>query len=107
MKKTIADALELKLRCEGTGGNEVGYWTNPSEAVIASPSTDSGQAQARQSILFSVVSNPEFLKEDAAIDDFNRPDRIVIGADDEQAIKVMRDMYAPFLRNHEGGRCVL
>lgn len=50
---------------------------------------------------FSVVSNPEFLKEGAAIDDFNRPDRIVIGADDEDAIHVMRDMYAPFQRNHE------
>ena len=50
---------------------------------------------------FSVVSNPEFLKEGAAIDDFNRPDRIVVGAEDEQAIKVMRDMYAPFQRNHD------
>jgi UDPglucose 6-dehydrogenase len=50
---------------------------------------------------FSVVSNPEFLKEGSAIDDFNRPDRIVIGAEDERAIKVMRDMYAPFQRNHD------
>ena len=50
---------------------------------------------------FSVVSNPEFLKEGAAIDDFNRPDRIVIGAEDDQAIKVMREMYAPFQRNHD------
>lgn len=50
---------------------------------------------------FSVVSNPEFLKEGAAIDDFNRPDRIVIGAEDEQAIKVMSEMYAPFQRNHD------
>ena len=50
---------------------------------------------------FSVVSNPEFLKEGAAIDDFNRPDRIVVGAEDERAIKVMRDMYAPFQRNHD------
>ena len=50
---------------------------------------------------FSVVSNPEFLKEGAAIDDFNRPDRILIGAEDEQAIKVMREMYAPFQRNHD------
>jgi len=50
---------------------------------------------------FSVVSNPEFLKEGAAIDDFNRPDRIVIGAEDEQAIRVMREMYAPFQRNHD------
>ncbi len=50
---------------------------------------------------FSVVSNPEFLKEGSAIDDFNRPDRIVIGAEDEQAIKVMQEMYAPFQRNHD------
>lgn len=50
---------------------------------------------------FSVVSNPEFLKEGAAIDDFNRPDRIVIGAEDEQGINVMREMYAPFQRNHD------
>ena len=52
-------------------------------------------------IEFSVVSNPEFLKEGAAIDDFNRPDRIVVGAEDERAIHVMRDMYAPFQRNHD------
>jgi len=50
---------------------------------------------------YSVVSNPEFLKEGAALEDFNRPDRIVIGAEDQQAIKIMRDMYAPFQRNHD------
>lgn len=50
---------------------------------------------------FSVVSNPEFLKEGAALDDFNRPDRIVIGAEDERGIEVMREMYAPFQRNHD------
>jgi len=47
------------------------------------------------------VSNPEFLKEGAAVDDFMRPDRIVVGADDEQAILLMRALYAPFQRNHE------
>jgi len=52
-------------------------------------------------LTFSMVSNPEFLKEGAAIDDFNRPDRIVIGAEDEASIKIMREMYAPFQRNHE------
>ena len=50
---------------------------------------------------FSVVSNPEFLKEGAAIDDFMRPDRIVIGCADEQAALNMRALYAPFQRNHE------
>ena len=49
---------------------------------------------------FSVVSNPEFLKEGAAIEDFIRPDRIVIGSDDETATRVMRQLYAPFERNH-------
>ncbi|MDR0777394.1 MAG: UDP-glucose/GDP-mannose dehydrogenase family protein [Azonexus sp.] len=52
-------------------------------------------------IPFSVVSNPEFLKEGAAVDDFMRPDRIVVGAEDEQAIDLMRTLYAPFQRNHE------
>jgi UDPglucose 6-dehydrogenase len=52
-------------------------------------------------IHYSVVSNPEFLKEGAAVDDFMRPDRIVVGADDEQAITLMRALYAPFQRNKE------
>ena len=50
---------------------------------------------------FSVVSNPEFLKEGAAIADFMHPDRVVIGADDEQATLLMRALYAPFLRNRD------
>ena len=57
--------------------------------------------RAAQDLKFSVVSNPEFLKEGAAIEDFNRPDRIVIGADDQRAIQILRDMYGPFQRNHD------
>ncbi len=54
-----------------------------------------------ENIPFGVVSNPEFLKEGAAIEDFMRPDRIIIGAEDEKAISLMQTLYAPFQRNHE------
>jgi UDPglucose 6-dehydrogenase len=50
---------------------------------------------------YAVVSNPEFLKEGAAIDDFMKPDRIVIGSDDHRATLLMRAVYSPFMRNHE------
>jgi UDPglucose 6-dehydrogenase len=54
-----------------------------------------------RNVPFAVVSNPEFLKEGAAIDDFMRPDRIVVGSDDAHATKAMRQLYAPFSRNHD------
>ena len=50
---------------------------------------------------FSVASNPEFLKEGAAIDDFMKPDRIVVGVEGDRAVELMRELYAPFNRNHE------
>jgi len=50
---------------------------------------------------YSVVSNPEFLKEGAAVEDFMRPDRIIVGANDEQAVHLMRALYAPFQRNRD------
>ena len=50
---------------------------------------------------YAVASNPEFLKEGAAVDDFMKPDRVVIGADNERAIAILRNIYAPFQRNRE------
>ena len=56
--------------------------------------------QRKLDITFDVVSNPEFLKEGAAIEDFMRPDRVVIGTVSDKAAEIMHDLYKPFVRNH-------
>ncbi|HXR58495.1 MAG TPA: UDP-glucose/GDP-mannose dehydrogenase family protein, partial [Burkholderiales bacterium] len=58
-------------------------------------------AKRGASFPFSMVSNPEFLKEGAAVEDFMRPDRIIVGSDDERATRLLRELYAPFQRNKE------
>ncbi len=56
---------------------------------------------AQLAVEFDVVSNPEFLKEGAAIDDFMRPDRVVVGTDNPRTTELIRALYEPFTRNHD------
>ena len=62
---------------------------------------DATLAARQASIEFDVVSNPEFLKEGAAIEDFMRPDRVVIGTNNPRVVELMRALYDPFTRNRE------
>jgi UDPglucose 6-dehydrogenase len=62
---------------------------------------DQALAERGVAVPFSVVSNPEFLKEGAAIEDFMRPDRIIVGCSDERAVHLMRALYEPFQRSRD------
>jgi UDPglucose 6-dehydrogenase len=91
----------------------IGKYMNDYKVVVDKSTVPVGTADAVREVIqaqlalrgvdtpFSVVSNPEFLKEGAAIEDFMRPGRIVLGSDDEQAALNMRALYAPFQRHHE------
>jgi UDPglucose 6-dehydrogenase len=71
---------------------------NKSTVPVGTASRMQAEIAARTSVPIDVVSNPEFLKEGAAIDDFMRPDRIVIGASSQRAEKLLAELYAPFVR---------
>jgi UDPglucose 6-dehydrogenase len=91
--KTIADRMTDRKIIVNKSTVPVGTG-DMVETVIAE-----GLATRSEQIDYAVVSNPEFLKEGAAIEDFMKPDRIVIGTDDEYATGVMQELYAPFCRN--------
>src|SRR5207244_3783567 len=71
---------------------------NKSTVPVGTAARMQAEIPARAKVEIDVVSNPEFLKEGAAIDDFLRPDRIVIGSSSERARGIMAELYAPFVR---------
>ncbi len=93
--KTIADRMTSNKIIVNKSTVPVGTGDMVEEVVAK------GQKERGVDIECAVISNPEFLKEGAAIDDFMKPDRIVIGTDNERAKEVMRELYAPFCRNHD------
>ena len=95
-----------------TVAREVGRHMNDSKIVVTKSTVPVGTAEkvraavrSQTEIPFAICSNPEFLKEGAAIDDFMKPDRVVIGVDDEEAKEIMGELYAPFTR--QGGNRIL
>ena len=93
--------------------NSIGQYLNQHKLIVTKSTVPVGTAAKVRNevqtqldtrnldISFSVASNPEFLKEGAALNDFMKPDRIVVGADDEKTKSLMRQLYAPFNRNHD------
>jgi UDPglucose 6-dehydrogenase len=91
---------------------DVGRHMNEPKIVVTKSTVPVGTAEkvraavsAESNIPFAVCSNPEFLKEGAAIEDFMKPDRVVVGVDNDEAREVMGELYAPFTR--QGGNRVL
>jgi len=93
-----------------TAAKNIAQYMNEHKVVVDKSTVPVGTAERVQAVMqeglrargadipFGVVSNPEFLKEGAAVEDFMRPDRIVIGSADEQAVAIMRQLYAPINR---------
>jgi UDPglucose 6-dehydrogenase len=84
---------------------EIGRAMNGYRVIVDKSTVPVGTAEKVRDVIrketthpFSVVSNPEFLKQGAAIDDFMKPDRVVIGAEDSRAAEIMKELYAPFTR---------
>ena len=107
------DVGAADLRHVMTAARNIGHYMNDYKVVVNKSTVPVGTANAVTATInetlaargveipFNVVSNPEFLKEGAAIEDFMRPNRIILGCDDEQASLNMRALYAPFQRHHD------
>src|SRR3990167_907522 len=92
---------------------EIGRFMHHSMIVINKSTVPVGTADKVRSLIqtelnhrgvsfgFHVVSNPEFLKEGSAIDDFMHPDRVIVGTDDEYTMNIMHDLYAPFMKTRD------
>src|SRR5512145_1558658 len=98
-----ADLQHVLAAARAIGKHMKSYRVIATKSTVPVGTADKIKDVLRQetSAEFAVVSNPEFLKEGAAIEDFMRPDRIVVGADDPRAIALLRQLYAPFQRNRE------
>jgi UDPglucose 6-dehydrogenase len=95
-----ADLTHVLAAAEQIGGTLSGYAVVVNKSTVPVGSADRVAEVLRRTTSqpFDVVSNPEFLKEGAAIDDFMRPDRVVVGVASERARAVMAELYAPFVR---------
>jgi len=103
-----ADLKHVIAAARAIGRHMTGYRVIANKSTVPVGTADKVRAAVADELSrrgarheFSVVSNPEFLKEGAAVEDFMRPDRIVVGSNDARATALLRELYAPFQRNHE------
>ena len=94
-------AVETVAKRIGEVMNEYKVIVNKSTVPVGTAARITEIVSAETEHRFAVVSNPEFLKEGAAINDFMKPDRVVIGTDNEEAIELMRDLYHPFMHRSD------
>src|SRR6185312_3206852 len=103
-----ADLQHVVAAARSIGRHMQGYKVVATKSTVPVGTADKVRAAIQEELQkrsiepdFSVVSNPEFLKEGAAVEDFMRPDRIIVGSDDARAIALLRQLYSPFQRNRE------
>ena len=103
-----ADLQYVVAAARNIGRHMTGYKLVVDKSTVPVGTADKVRAALQEELVkrgvaieFNVASNPEFLKEGAAVDDFMKPDRIVIGSDSERTTALLRQLYAPFQRNHD------